>query len=273
MSRLAFISITALVGLVLVGCSAAPASQVPSSSAQSVLPDAPADSPVEAAVTTPSADAPAEVAMNTEPEASHTAVPSFAGKSAPTDPVSGPATAAVEVDCSLSQNRCNPACGAGLAQSRLFIASVDDSAYSFTLPSASGQDVSLKSFRGDKNILLVVNRDLWCESCRDQLMDLTARYSEIQGMDTEVLAISIDDLFDSQDIVDSMGIPFPVLYDSDILMVADYGIFNLFGDGRPASSNFLIDKEGVIRWVYAAEEVDDQASIEEIMRQLALIQG
>jgi len=246
---------------------------VPTSPAQSALPDALADSRVEAAVTTPPADAPAEVAMNTEPEASHTAVPYFAGNSALTDPDSGSATAAAEVDCSLCENRCNPACAAGLAQSRIFIASVDNSAYSFTLPSASGQDVSLKSFRGDKNILLVINRDLWCESCRDQLMVLTARYNEILGMDTKVLAISIDDLFDNQDIVDSMGFQFPVLYDSDVLMVADYGIFNLFGDGRPASSNFLIDKEEVIRWVYGAEEVDDQASIDEIMRQLALIQG
>ena len=35
----------------------------------------------------------------------------------------------------------------------------------------------------------------------------------------------------------------------------------------------VIDKEGVIRWVYVGMDIDDQATTDDVLEQLRLLQG
>ena len=70
-------------------------------------------------------------------------------------------TSDTELDCTDDANRCNPACMNNAPTSRLFLPEVGDTAYGFTLPSASGQDYSLASYRGKSNVVLVFYRAFW----------------------------------------------------------------------------------------------------------------
>ena len=45
--------------------------------------------------------------------------------------------------------------------SRMFLPEVGDEAYGFNLPSASGEDHSLASYRGESNVVLVFYRAFW----------------------------------------------------------------------------------------------------------------
>lgn len=104
-------------------------------------------------------------------------------------------------------------------------------------------------------------------------MELSRDYSQIQKLDAEVLAISVDDLSGAQYIVDKIGIPFPVLYDPMVDVVSDYGVYNLLGDGLATPSIFIIDKDGVIRWKYIGRSIDDRPSASPILEQLRLLEG
>ena len=66
-----------------------------------------------------------------------------------------------EIDCDDDANRCNPACMNNSPASRMFLPEVGDEAYGFNLPSASGEDHSLASYRGESNVVLVFYRAFW----------------------------------------------------------------------------------------------------------------
>ena len=61
-------------------------------------------------------------------------------------------------------------------------------------------------------------------------MELTEVYPDIQALNAEVVAISVDDLAGASDIVGKVGIPFPVLYDPSQQVPETYKVFNLLGD-------------------------------------------
>ena len=83
-------------------------------------------------------------------------------------------------------------------------------------------------------------------------------YEEIQGLDTEVLAVSVDDLSEAEKVVQEMNIPFPILYDPSREVPRLYGVYGLFGDELATPSTFVIDREGVLRWKYVGQRVGDQ---------------
>ena len=94
-------------------------------------------------------------------------------------------------------------------------------------------------------------------------------YETISGLDTEVLAVSVDDLSQASYAVQQLGLEFPVLYDPEAEAVKAYGVFNLFNNNLPAPSTFVIDKEGVVRWKYIGKTAaSDRASNGEIIAQL-----
>ena len=104
-------------------------------------------------------------------------------------------------------------------------------------------------------------------------MELNDNYDDIQALNAEILAVSTDDLTDSQWVVDNVGLTFPILYDPEVTTVADYGVFNLLGDELATSSIFIIDKDGVIRWIHAAETLEDQVPTSTVLEQLSLLEG
>ena len=94
-------------------------------------------------------------------------------------------------------------------------------------------------------------------------------YEEIQGLDAEVLAISVDDLSGAEKVVQELNIPFPVLYDPSREVPRLYGVFGLLGDKLATPSTFVVDREGVVRWKYVAGSVSDRPPSSRVLDQLA----
>ena len=109
--------------------------------------------------------------------------------------------------------------------------------------------------------------------CRDQLVELNESYEDIKALNAEIVAVSTDNLSDSQWVIDNVGLEYPILYDPEITTVADYGVFNLLGDELATSSTFLIDTNGVIRWFHAAEDLEDQVPTSTVLEQLRLLES
>ena len=104
-------------------------------------------------------------------------------------------------------------------------------------------------------------------------MELAKDYSRIQDLDAEVLAISTDDLSGATSIAQRVGVPFPLLYDPDVGVVEQYGVYNLLRDGLAAPAVFIIDKQGVIRYKYVGMTIGDRPRPSEVIAQLRLLDG
>ena len=84
-----------------------------------------------------------------------------------------------------------------------------------------------------------------------------------------MLAISVDNLEEASEVVQMLGIPFPILYDPSTEAPQSYMVFNLLGDGLATPSTFILDKEGVITWKYVGRRIGDRPSVSTILAQLA----
>lgn len=104
--------------------------------------------------------------------------------------------------------------------------------------------------------------------CRAQFVELTSHIEELNELNAQVLAVSVDDLRAASYIVESLGVPFPILYNPDADVVREYGVYNLLRDGLAAPSTFMIDQEGIIRWKYIGRGIDDRPSSRELLDQL-----
>ncbi len=109
--------------------------------------------------------------------------------------------------------------------------------------------------------------------CREQLVQLTTVYDRITELDAEVLAISVDDLSGASDVVETLGLPFPVLYDPSKEVPQTYMVYDLLKDGLATPSTFIVDREGVIRWKYVGRLKGDRPNTSEILAELARVQG
>jgi peroxiredoxin len=105
--------------------------------------------------------------------------------------------------------------------------------------------------------------------CRAQLDELADNYAAIAGLNAEVLAVSVDNLADTQGLVQAFGLPFPVLYTSNESAVPDaYGVFALHEQGRAAPSVFIIGRDGWLRWRQVSSHVYDRAQLADILAEL-----
>ena len=100
-------------------------------------------------------------------------------------------------------------------------------------------------------------------------------YDQIQDLDAEVLAVSVDDLRGAESIFGGIGIPFHVLYDPDTGVVKKYGVYDILPDSRrlAAPSTFIIDRNGIIRWKYVANRYTDRPPANQVLAQLGLLDG
>ena len=98
---------------------------------------------------------------------------------------------------------------------------------------------------------------------------MTRRYDDIQALNAEVVAISVDNLSGAEDIARQLGIPFPVLYDPAKMVTQLYNVHNPDDSGRAKPATFIVDTEGVITWKYVGSGIGDRPSVSTILAQLA----
>lgn len=131
------------------------------------------------------------------------------------------------------------------------VAKVGDMAPDFTLPSLTGEEVSLSSFKG-KNVFIF----FWTEGCVFCQTDNIVKVNDIflKGKETglEVISINIaEPIGDAREFVRQKGLIFPVLLDRDASVTRKkYGVYVV-------PTLFLIGKNGVIKdkaYGYLSEE-------------------
>ncbi len=126
---------------------------------------------------------------------------------------------------------------------------VGDKAPAFTLPGTAGKSYSLSDYAGQPVVLVFYPGDN-TPVCTKQLNAYNDEMSEFDMVGAQVLGISSQDVASHDEFSGKHGFKFPLLADIDKEVSKQYGILGPLG--FPRRSVFVIDGQGVVRYVHRA---------------------
>lgn len=142
----------------------------------------------------------------------------------------------------------------------------------FELPSITGEKVKLSQYRGKSNVLISFVPAAWTPVCSDQWPGYNIAQPLFEEMNTVVLGISVDNTPSQFAWSEAMNtITFPVLSDfwPHGKVASTYGV--LRSDGTSERALFIIDKQGVIRYI-DVHDINSRPDLGVIMQELQKIQ-
>ena len=146
---------------------------------------------------------------------------------------------------------------------------IGDQAPDFTLTNQFGEEVTLSSFRGRKNVVIVFYPLSFSGICTGELCELRDNFAQFDNADVELLAISVDSKFVQKQFADHEGYKFSVLADfwPHGAVAQAYGVF-LPEAGISNRATFVVNKDGdlVSKFVTAPGQA---RSLDEYQRALA----
>lgn len=131
---------------------------------------------------------------------------------------------------------------------------VGDPAPDFTLPSISGQPVTLSQFRGRKNVVISFVPAAWTPVCSDQWPGYNLVQNLFEENEAILLGITVDNIPTLFAWTQQMGdLWFPVLSDfwPHGAVAQRYGV--LRSDGVSERALFVVDKAGILRAIHVAD--------------------
>ena len=128
-----------------------------------------------------------------------------------------------------------------------------DTAEDFTLLGHDGQNITLSSFKGSKNVVLCFypkNHLFACPSKKvfEMAKSVISVYSEILSTNSKVFAVSIDTVESQKKFVKEYDIPYLHLSDTQKDTCKKYSGTNIAGLAK--RSTFIIDKSGIIKNIF-----------------------
>lgn len=131
---------------------------------------------------------------------------------------------------------------------------VGKSAPAFTLVNQFGEKISLKDYKGKKNVLLYFYPRASTPGCTTQACGLRDALGELSALDIEVLGVSPDPQSKLLKFSEKYDLNFNLLSDEDHAIAEKYGVWDLKKFmGREymgiLRTTFLINKKGVLCYV------------------------
>jgi peroxiredoxin Q/BCP len=141
--------------------------------------------------------------------------------------------------------------------------SVGDVAPDFTLPGTGGKEYSLSDYRGAPVVLVFYPSD-GSAVCTMQLSNYSYDIARFQDVSAAVLAISPQDVGSHEQFsADNGGFAFPLLADTDKRVAKLYDVPGPVGFYR--RSVFVLDKEGVVRYLHRSLAGTSFRSVDELI--------
>ncbi|MFF4359888.1 peroxiredoxin-like family protein [Streptomyces sp. NPDC001604] len=160
----------------------------------------------------------------------------------------------------------------------------------FTLPTATGQSLSLDDLLTDGPVVLTFYRGAWCPYCNIALRSLQRHHEAITARGARLVAVSPQIPDESLTLTEKHALAFDVLSDVGSDTAKQYGLaFDLPGDlaavydklgfdlqrvndGHPRTlplpATYVIDREGTIRWAFVDTDYTTRAEPADILAAL-----
>ena len=126
---------------------------------------------------------------------------------------------------------------------------VGTTAPDFTVKDQDNQAVTLSSFRGDRNVLLVFYPFAFSRTCTGELSAVRDDLASFQNDQLQILAISVDHPHTLKAWAAAEGYRFPLLSDfwPHGAVAQAYGVFHETR-GMAVRGTFLVDTAGIVRF-------------------------
>ena len=139
----------------------------------------------------------------------------------------------------------------------------------FTLPSQSGEMVSLADFLDRKPVVLFFYPKDDTPGCTREACAFRDDHEEFGKIDAEVLGISSDSVESHRSFANKHRLPFTLLSDEGGKVRKLYGASNTFGL-LPGRVTYVMDEQGVIRHVFSSQ-LGSRRHVEEALKVLPSI--
>jgi peroxiredoxin len=128
--------------------------------------------------------------------------------------------------------------------------SVGQAAPDFTLQNQNKEEVKLSDFAGKKNVVLVFYPLDWSPVCTNEHACFVNDMKAFEGLDAEVLGVSVDSVWSHKAYAEKMGIKYSLLADFQPrgAMSDKYGVF-LSDKGITGRAIVIVNKAGKIAWI------------------------
>ena len=131
----------------------------------------------------------------------------------------------------------------------------------FTLPSTTGETISLKQFKGKKTVVLYFYPKDETPGCTKEACAFRDIYGDLDRQGVVLLGVSTDYMESHLAFRDHHKLPFPLLADEDAAVSKLYGVYkqkNLYGKKYMGieRTTFVIDKTGRIAQIWPKVKVD-----------------
>ena len=122
----------------------------------------------------------------------------------------------------------------------------------FTLPSQSGEMLSLEDFVGKKPVVLFFYPKDDTLGCTKEVCAFRDSFEEFGKLDAEVIGISSDSVESHRSFAKKNSLPFTLLSDMGGKIRKLYGVANTFGL-FPGRVTYVIDREGIVRHIFSSQ--------------------
>ena len=148
---------------------------------------------------------------------------------------------------------------------------VGSKAPDFTLPSQSGEMVSLKEFLDEKLVILYFYPKDDTPGCTKEACAFRDEHEEFGKLDAEVIGISSDSVESHRRFAEKHNLSFTLLSDEGGKVRRMYGVPNTFGI-FPGRVTYVIDEAGVVRHVFSSQ-IGAVKHVEGALKSLAAIRS
>jgi thioredoxin-dependent peroxiredoxin len=148
---------------------------------------------------------------------------------------------------------------------------VGSKAPDFTLPSQSGEMVSLKDFLGEKPVILYFYPKDDTPGCTKEACAFRDEHEEFGKLDAEVIGVSSDSVESHRRFAEKHNLTFTLLSDEGGKVRRMYGVPNTFGI-FPGRVTHVIDEAGVVRHVFSSQ-IGAVKHVEGALKSLAAIRS
>ena len=145
----------------------------------------------------------------------------------------------------------------------------------FTLKDQNGDDISLKDFRGEKNVVLYFYPKAMTPGCTVQACGLRDSLQKLEQSEAVALGVSPDPVARLKKFEEKEGLNFTLLSDQDHALADKYGVWGLKKFmGREfmgiIRTTFIIDKKGrLVRIMDKVKTKTHHADVAKILAELS----
>jgi peroxiredoxin len=146
----------------------------------------------------------------------------------------------------------------------------------FTLPDTSMKPRKLKEFLG-KKVVLAFFVGAFTSVCTKEMCAFRDSMARLIDLKAQVIGISVNDPFSNKAFAEKNRLTFPILSDYNRQVIKTYGVETpdfggLKGYTVAKRSIFIVDKNGVVRYVWTTEDPTIEPDYREIEKALENIE-